>query len=47
MGFHENCPVLKADAAATRDSRPAWCDLTARVLKQGLETPGIETVGPM
>ena len=46
-GFYENCPVLKADDAATRDSRLALCDLTARVLKQGLETLGIETVEQM
>jgi len=45
--FYENCPVLKADDAATRDSRLALCDLTARVLKQGLETLGIETVEQM
>ena len=45
--FYENCPVLKADDAATRDSRLALCDLTARVLKQGLETLGIETVDQM
>jgi arginyl-tRNA synthetase len=46
-GFYENCPVLKAADAATRDSRLALCDLTARVLKQGLETLGIETVEQM
>ena len=45
--FYENCPVLKADDAATRDSRLALCDLTACVLKQGLETLGIETVEQM
>ena len=45
--FYENCPVLKAGDAATRDSRLALCDLTARVLKQGLETLGIETVEQM
>jgi arginyl-tRNA synthetase len=45
--FYENCPVLKADDAATRNSRLALCDLTARVLKQGLETLGIETVEQM
>ncbi len=45
--FYENCPVLKADDTATRDSRLALCDLTARVLKQGLETLGIETVEQM
>jgi arginyl-tRNA synthetase len=45
--FFENCPVLKADSEALRDSRLALCDLTARVLKQGLETLGIETVEQM
>ncbi len=45
--FFENCPVLKADDVATRNSRLALCDLTARVLKQGLETLGIETVEQM
>jgi arginyl-tRNA synthetase len=44
--FYENCPVLKADDA-TRASRLALCDLTARVLKKGLETLGIETVEQM
>jgi arginyl-tRNA synthetase len=44
--FFENCPVLKSDAA-TRASRLALCDLTARVLKQGLQTLGIETVEQM
>ena len=44
--FYENCPVLKADDAA-RAARLALCDLTARVLKQGLETLGIETVEQM
>jgi arginyl-tRNA synthetase len=45
--FYENCPVLKAEEAATRASRFALCDLTARVLKQGLETLGIEVVEQM
>ena len=45
--FYENCPVLKADDAATRNSRLALCDLTARVLKQGLQTLGIEVVEQM
>jgi arginyl-tRNA synthetase len=44
--FFENCPVLKADDA-TRASRLGLCDLTGRVLKQGLETLGIETVEQM
>jgi arginyl-tRNA synthetase len=45
--FYENCPVLKADDEATRNSRLALCALTARVLKQGLETLGIEAVEQM
>jgi arginyl-tRNA synthetase len=45
--FYENCPVLKAGDEATRNSRLALCDLTARVLKQGLETLGIEVVEQM
>ena len=44
--FYENCPVLKADAP-TRASRLLLCDLTARVLKQGLEALGIETIEQM
>jgi arginyl-tRNA synthetase len=45
--FYENCPVLKAEDEATRDSRLALCALTARVLQQGLHTLGIETVEQM
>jgi arginyl-tRNA synthetase len=45
--FYENCPVLKADHEAARDSRLTVCDLTARVLKQGLETLGIAVVEQM
>ena len=45
-GFYENCPVLKADGAV-RESRLALCGLTARVLKLGLETLGIESVEQM
>jgi len=44
--FYENCPVLKADDA-TRASRLALCDLTARVLKQGLVVLGIAVVEQM
>ena len=44
--FYENCPVLKADDI-TRASRLVLCDLTARVLKQGLNVLGIETVEQM
>ena len=45
--FYENCPVLKADDTTTRDSRLALCHLTSRVLKQGLEALGIETIEQM
>jgi arginyl-tRNA synthetase len=45
--FYENCPVLKADSAEIRASRLVLCDLTARVLKQGLELLGIEVVEQM
>jgi arginyl-tRNA synthetase len=41
-GFYENCPVLKSEGAE-RSSRLALCELTAQVLKQGLEVLGIET----
>jgi arginyl-tRNA synthetase len=39
--FFETCPVLKAPDAAARDSRLALCELTARVLAQGLLLLGI------
>ena len=44
--FYENCPVLKADEP-TRASRLALCDLTARVLRQGLDALGLETAEQM
>ena len=40
--FYEACPVLKDGHEATRESRLALCDLTARVLQQGLALLGIE-----
>ena len=39
--FFETCPVLKAPDDATRASRLALCDLTARVLARGLGLLGI------
>jgi arginyl-tRNA synthetase len=45
-GFYENYPVLKAEPAQ-RASRLALCDLTARVLRQGLEVLGIEVAEQM
>ena len=44
--FYENCPVLKAEEKI-RDSRLLLCDLTARILKQGLDVLGIEVVEQM
>ena len=44
--FYENCPVLKAEPAV-RASRLALCDLTARVLQQGLAVLGIQTLPAM
>jgi len=40
--FYEACPVLKDGHEATRESRLALCDLTARVLEQGLALLGID-----
>ncbi len=45
--FFENCPVLKAETHALRASRLKLCDLTARVLKLGLELLGIRVVEKM
>lgn len=39
-GFYEACPVLKSEGT-TRQSRLALCELTARVLQQGLGLLGI------
>jgi len=44
--FYENCPVLKSEGS-TRASRLVLCELTAKVLQQGLHTLGIETVEQM
>ena len=40
--FYEACPVLKEGYEATRESRLALCDITARTLNQGLALLGIE-----
>ena len=45
--FYENCPVLKAESPELMLSRLALCDLTAKVLRQGLELLGIEVVERM
>ena len=44
--FFENCPVLKADPEQ-RASRFVLCDLTAKVMHQGLDVLGIETLEQM
>ena len=44
--FYESCPVLKSEGE-TRASRLALCELTGRVLKQGLEVLGIEVLEQM
>ena len=44
--FYENCPVLKAEGVS-RATRLALCDLTARVLHQGLDSLGIATTEQM
>jgi arginyl-tRNA synthetase len=44
--FYEACPVLKAEGP-DRGSRLALCDVTARVLKQGLDVLGIEVLEQM
>jgi arginyl-tRNA synthetase len=41
-GFYERCPVLRAEQAV-RESRLVLCDLTGRVLRQGLHLLGIRT----
>ena len=45
--FFQNCPVLKAPNEGIRQSRLLLCDLTARVLKQGLELLGISVLENM
>ena len=45
--FYENCPVLKAETPDQRVSRLSLCNLTGRVLKQGLQVLGIETLEQM
>jgi arginyl-tRNA synthetase len=45
--FFDECPVLKAESPERRDSRLALCDLTARLLKFGLDLLGIGVVERM
>ncbi len=45
--FYEQCPVLRAESSELVRSRLLLCDLTACVIKQGLELLGIEAVERM
>jgi arginyl-tRNA synthetase len=45
--FFTNCPVLKAETPALRDSRLLLCDLTARTIQTALDLLGIRTVERM
>ena len=42
-GFYEHCPIITAESDTARNSRLKLAQLTARTLKQGLDTLGIET----
>ena len=45
--FFEQCPVLRAESEALRQSRLLLCDLTARTIQKGLELLGIQVVEKM
>lgn len=45
--FYTECPVLKAETEALRDARFRLCNLTARVLADGLHLLGIRTLERM
>jgi arginyl-tRNA synthetase len=45
--FYGECPVLKVEDAAVKTSRLLLCEVTARVLKQGLALLGISTADRM
>jgi arginyl-tRNA synthetase len=45
--FFEQCPVLAAPSAEERRSRLILCDLTSRILRQGLSLLGIEVLEKM
>ncbi|EJL82193.1 arginine--tRNA ligase, partial [Pantoea sp. GM01] len=46
-GFYEHCPILSAEDETIRNSRLQLAALTAKTLKQGLDTLGIKTVERM
>ena len=45
--FYQACPVLRAEDESQRDSRLRLCDLTRRVLADGLDQLGIEAPARM
>ena len=45
--FFDNCPVLKAESEALRTSRLLLADLTARIMSQGFDLLGIQTIEQM
>ncbi len=46
-GFYEHCPILSAENETVRNSRLKLAQLTAKTLKLGLDTLGIETIERM
>ena len=46
-GFYEHCPIITAESDTARNSRLKLALLTAKTLKLGLDTLGIETVERM
>jgi arginyl-tRNA synthetase len=46
-GFFQNCPVLRAETPELRQGRFLLCDVTARVIRRGLDLLGIRTLERM
>jgi len=46
-GFYDNCPVARAQSVELQRSRLYLCDLTARILKKGLDLLGIQVIEQM
>lgn len=45
--FFDECPVLKAENDQVKNSRLLLCDIVGRIMKQGLQLLGIQTVDRM
>lgn len=45
--FYEHCPILKVADPIERQSRLLLCSITAKILQQGLNLLGIETIARM